>query len=121
MFWIVLAPVGFPALLLKLGALYDWEPLLSFALLVVGGLATLGAVVILWRRLLRRARCHLSRLCAQGWAFNRFGSRLADRRVPGPEGEPVVRGDDQRVTGGWLGCRPEPSTRVTRLSLKPHP
>lgn len=55
MFWIVLALVGLAALLLKLGALTVWVQLLSFALLVAGGLATLGAVVFLWRRLLRRA------------------------------------------------------------------
>jgi hypothetical protein len=55
MFWIVLALVGLAALLLKLGALSVWVQLLSFALLVAGGLATLGAAVFLWRRLLRRA------------------------------------------------------------------
>jgi hypothetical protein len=55
MLWIVLALVGIAALLLKLGALSVWVQLLSVALLVVGGLVAIGTVVLLWRRLLRRA------------------------------------------------------------------
>ena len=55
MFWIVLALVGLAALLLKLGALSVWVQLLSFVLLVLGGLLAIGAVVFLWRRMLRRA------------------------------------------------------------------
>ena len=55
MFWIVLALVGLAALLLKLGALSVWVQLRSFVLLVLGGLLAIGAVVFLWRRMLRRA------------------------------------------------------------------
>jgi len=55
MFWIVLALVGLAALLLKLGALSVWVQLLSFGLLVSGGLLAIGAVVFLRRRMPRRA------------------------------------------------------------------
>lgn len=54
-FWIVLALVGFAALMLKLGAMSVWVQLLSFALFVAGGAVALGAVVFLWRRIMKRA------------------------------------------------------------------